>query len=87
MQFSLLTVILIGGAAWYGWRAWTAVQAGVVEARLLPLPGLKVQRLERTAQPAAFRRAIGIFIAFSILCSVLAVLHVLGVLQPLGARG
>ena len=77
MQFSFLTVALLAGAAWYAWRAWSAVQAGVVEARLLPLPGLKVQRLERDSQPAAFRRAIAIFLAFAAACALLALLHAL----------
>jgi len=85
MQFTFLTLVLLAGAAWYGWRAWSAAQSGVVEARLLPLPGLKVERLERAANPAAFRRAIGVFIVFAVLCLALAATHALGLLPRFGA--
>ena len=87
MQFTFLTVILIGAAVWYAWRAWSAVQTGVIEARLLPLPGLSVQRFEREEQPALFRRVIGVFIGFAAACVLLAVLHALGWLIPTGAAG
>lgn len=86
MHFSFLTVVLIGAAVWYGWRAWSGTQSGVIEARVLPLPGLRVQRIERARQPEAFRRVIAMFVGCAAVCIVLVVLQVSGVLQGMGAR-